>query len=1570
MKNVYSSKYRVNSFSRFLALLLFFALHSSFFTQIALADDVSLEQALQIASKFAASPSTRNLSKRKVPVPKATPTLAYAQRSQVATSNDNVYVINLGSDQGFVVISGETGTEDEVLGYCDHGSFDYNNCPVQLKDLLTQYSNEVDSLRQNRALAVPRRVSSYPSYIGNIVVGPLLTTTWNQWGPYNILCPQGCPSGCVPTAVAQIMNYWKWPKQSIGVLDNGEDFSGHVYDWDNMLDSYNGYYNEAQAQAVAQLMADVGKAMGTIYAPEGSSTSPGDYALVRNFGYEPGNHVYSSATASQLLAEMKAELNQNRPILYSGRDYTTSDDGHALVCDGYTSYDYFHFNYGWGGSYDGFYKNAAIKLYARNAWILVGLRPYDAIHEIIDGIEYGLMKNGTAEILDYTPGETGRENGALVIPAEITYQGTTYPVTRIRQYSFSYKGHFTELTIGDNIEGIDFFSFFGTKIDKLVLSDKMTTVPAESFVNADVKSLTIGSNIRRIGNKAFYMCKLEQVTSRSPAFEVGDEAFALTRPDCGDWLGCITSLGTSAFLNAYFAQNPYFANLETIGENVFLGARFADNYWFKIPPKVKSIAPTAFTGALTPYGYLERFEVDEANPYFSGFAYTIYNKNQTSLVLLAPANQPGGLMEFPESMVKMEYGSIVSRPASFGNYYYDVLIPATVIDMEGAFANCETMGDLTCLAVTPPVITDATFNDNIFVNSPDITLHVPEGTEMLYADAPGWRRFENIVGDQDYNPLPAQNQQYYMVVNSTDDEQQRISMPISEITSMSLSDDGQNIIIQRNGNEAITTEVAALDSITWIPGFVFENAEIFELNDSTLTVDAQKCSVRFDATVIDDDVQLCVRNSVLKPNVLEGVVRGFGVDLSLSNGQHELTGTADISFPVSVGSDEKLCAAYYNTKTGEWEPVCFNYDQQSGLVTITTNHLSYFSIFYVTNELSNNAILDFYEQVPELYNFNEATKLLLDVVSSDDPDAKMAREFKNDMGLWQSIGLDGLWNIVRGVGEATVDFRPEAIDNAVTAMGYLGTALSILDVIGADIQGDDIGVASGTLKTILNYSTGQIAAAIGTPIMTASMGLVAFIGIALEKFGTTVAERKHDLFNEAYRYFYTKEFGGPCYRTAKDWYQYFYPAFAEGKMSASKLNAFIEQAVRMHCSQFWEAKYNAQYDLCMGEKDVQMVGGHYPYPSEALQQQISDEYFAELMNGTLVSVITAIKYNLKVEADKRFRKALLGIGEVVNTKLIIRFIDSSYQKGETSKYANWWVRLSDSEYLDNAKQFKRYITERGSASMSLTIYSLLQNGLQSNITLSDPDGKDQKSFAFQIPQGKGKVFVTIDIDKGGVDIDTQPLENLELAYMPQGLEWDVYLGDTGYEQDYHHESHAVVALDGSLNKRARFQREIERFFNRHDFITVDQLGNVKIGDNLTAKFENDALEAKGKFTINVSNDYVEQTIDQFIQRFNSKATSLAERLSTGFLLKGNIQHLIEGEFTVTRASVDSQEYTVTYTGKGQYAILANIIKKVTGVDADNLVIQGSEQYITFDNVINDQISQDGEVTLKYTTKLK
>ena len=99
-----------------------------------LADDVSAEQALQIARQFAQSPQTQQLSRRLAPAKTIKPTMAHVMRSK-ESQRDNVYVINLGNDQGFVIVSAEDGADDVVLGYCDHGSFDYDECPIQLKDL-------------------------------------------------------------------------------------------------------------------------------------------------------------------------------------------------------------------------------------------------------------------------------------------------------------------------------------------------------------------------------------------------------------------------------------------------------------------------------------------------------------------------------------------------------------------------------------------------------------------------------------------------------------------------------------------------------------------------------------------------------------------------------------------------------------------------------------------------------------------------------------------------------------------------------------------------------------------------------------------------------------------------------------------------------------------------------------------------------------------------------------------------------------------------------------------------------------------------------------------------------------------------------------------------------------------------------------------------------------------------------------------------------------------------------------------------------------------------------------------
>ena len=1246
------------------------------------------------------------------------PSLAYTVKSDVS-DKDNVYVINYGNDMGFVVVSGETGT-DAILGYCDHGAFDYKNCPPQMKEVLDFYSLSIDTLRRNPEFAAKRRVAqSWPSYIGNVIVEPLLTTQWNQWAPYNNLCPTDCPAGCVPTAVAQIMKYWRWPDVTCDKVA-GEDFSGRTYDWDNMIDNYETTsYTAEQADAVAHLMADVGKALGTVYNPKGSGTATDFLPLFFNFKYNKGTRCYENLTEV-----MKAELNQSRPMLYSARPFGEGN-GHELVVDGYTSNNYFHFNYGWGGSYDGFYITAPI--YCVNPSIITNIYPQDIDIQKVGDIKYVFYKNGTAAILGYYPegidedddvmSYVEKENGEIVIPSTVKYNGTTYKVTRIYQRAFYNKGHFTKVTLGDNIETIDHYAFFYSTIDELVLSDKMEVVPDEAFQLTDIQKLTIGASVKRIGKKAFYLCPLSEVICKSASFVVDEQAFGHVSGsiDSGEWLEHITKIGSKAFVGRTFTGNPNFAMLEDIGPLAFSSCSFPAET-FVIPPKLKHIEPDAFSKGLVSF-----FKV-ENNPHFlCSPNYQEYLCNNIGTRVLMTVNRRRFLLDIPETVVKLEPRSIRSKDIT--------TIPGHIVEMDGAFQDVTSMSFLTCMAVVPPQISDDTFNDNIFQNDP--TLYVPEGTAELYRNAPGWRKFERIIDEREYVPMQPQGLQYNMVVNTThEDGSQRVNIPVNEITSMELSEDGQNVIIKRNGKEDLITPVAAVDSVAWVPGFMYEDAEIFDIDEDHLTVEAQKCKVRFDPTVIDGDVQLCVRNSVLKPNVMDGVVSGFAIDLSLSDGTHDLTGTVDITIPVT-DTNKKYGAAYFNEETGEWEPVYYEYDKTEGAVTISTNHLSVYGFFELYDDLTSRGFIKPIQAPRELQPLGEAARKLLELVSSPDPEWEMRWQVRNDMGLWQSVGLDVLFNAANGTLETALGYKPfaEEIENAVNAMGYLATALNVVDVARAELRGDDIGVASGALKTILGHYSGVAGQLIGTPVFTASMATSAAIGIALEKFGTMVQQRKIDLYREAYRIYYsrgseavvagTSKYGNKWYRTSKDWFELFYTAFNKPDITANRLDSYIETEVRDYCDRFW-GDTDAQA-MCVAEAKAQGLSSWF-YPDENTRKTISDEFFAELMNGQLVSVIQSVRNHVKIDAFNQYTAEAKSLANLMNTKIGLRVRDKSCKEGEKSKYADYSIRFTYiPRSLPDPENLQGTIDEQGRANIGyFTHYALIVHDIPTRLTLIDP----------------------------------------------------------------------------------------------------------------------------------------------------------------------------------------------------------------------------------------------------------
>ena len=293
--------------------------------------------------------------------------LAYTFRAENGMAT--AYAFNF--DGGFVIVAADD-VSSPIIGYSDHGNFDYQTAPDGLLFMLGEHSRSIEMM-VNQGVATPNdilcRWKNLEAYgrlnpeKGTAVVGPLVQQRWDQGSPFNMYSPGGCPTGCVATAMAQLMKYWEWPVQGTGehsyvAQGYGEqyaNFGATTYEWDNMIDYYNnGAGTPEQKQAVATLMYHCGVAVNMMYEPDGSGAYSTDVpdAINSYFSYsEHATHIGRSGTYNDWIALLKTNIDQHIPLYYSGQ---SPDGGHAFVCDGYDADDFFHFNWGWGGASNAF----------------------------------------------------------------------------------------------------------------------------------------------------------------------------------------------------------------------------------------------------------------------------------------------------------------------------------------------------------------------------------------------------------------------------------------------------------------------------------------------------------------------------------------------------------------------------------------------------------------------------------------------------------------------------------------------------------------------------------------------------------------------------------------------------------------------------------------------------------------------------------------------------------------------------------------------------------------------------------------------------------------------------------------------------------------------------------------------------------------------------------------------------------------------------------------------------------------------------------------------------------------
>ena len=300
-----------------------------------------------------------------------------------------LYAFNIGSGEGFVIVSGDDATES-ILAYADHGTFSTEAMPENLRAWLRGYAGQVSYAAAHHIRKAQRQNAPKKS------VGQLLATQWNQTEPYNNTCPtifldsklQQPATGCVATATAQLLCYhgrkmgtpttiakaipaYESKKcELFGSWANDEHTSLYTtntvaekpvrtFDWSKLKDKYP-VADEAATEEVARLMEYAGAAVQMQYSSSSSAATENVARMLPvYFGYDADiKTIYrNNMTYQEWLDAIYAELATNGPVLVGGQSLT---GGHAFVIDGFSTDDFFHVNWGWGGTSDGFYRLQAL----------------------------------------------------------------------------------------------------------------------------------------------------------------------------------------------------------------------------------------------------------------------------------------------------------------------------------------------------------------------------------------------------------------------------------------------------------------------------------------------------------------------------------------------------------------------------------------------------------------------------------------------------------------------------------------------------------------------------------------------------------------------------------------------------------------------------------------------------------------------------------------------------------------------------------------------------------------------------------------------------------------------------------------------------------------------------------------------------------------------------------------------------------------------------------------------------------------------------------------------------------
>lgn len=454
----------------------------------------------------------------------------------------NLYIFN--ANPGFVVMSADDCVRP-ILGYSLTNVFVAEGMPENIKGWLLDYSDEIQYAIDNQMRAEAETAKLWKDLAdGNskagkrsIVVNALIETRWDQIQYYNLYCPAVADgpaarayTGCVATAMAQIMRYWKKPAHGISshsytwnAQTLSADFGATTYDWNNMNNYYKSYYDEegnphildnpssTEIEAVSLLMYHCGVSVNMDYGGNSTGGSSASTAMVAEalklyFNYSPDIVYRSKSSYSDDVwkTNVKAELDAARPLQYRG----SSRGGHSFICDGYDSSDNFHFNWGWAGWCDGFYSLSNLTTtdpgsgggngnYTSNQGAIFGIQPVECSAADPTNLNYTQSGRNITLNWDAASGAASYkvycDDNLIGSPATTSF-ATTTPFGTHKYYVRSVDGS-GELSLSSNIVTITIEEVYDLQMTLSGSDASLSwTAPTSCYSETPSATLTYGEN--------------------------------------------------------------------------------------------------------------------------------------------------------------------------------------------------------------------------------------------------------------------------------------------------------------------------------------------------------------------------------------------------------------------------------------------------------------------------------------------------------------------------------------------------------------------------------------------------------------------------------------------------------------------------------------------------------------------------------------------------------------------------------------------------------------------------------------------------------------------------------------------------------------------------------------------------------------------------------------------------------------------------------------------------------------------------------------------------------------------